>query len=83
MLDNLLERYNTREVRYHVKHLLEILNSIKLKDAYGGRDQMSLSFLSSITMGDILGKDFLTWSFPICFYLTEYHSLTRSKAQPF
>ncbi|VDK32074.1 unnamed protein product [Taenia asiatica] len=50
------ERYTTREVRNHVKHVLEILNSIKLRDAYAGREQMSLSFLSSVTLGDILER---------------------------
>ncbi|KAL5108747.1 hypothetical protein TcWFU_003603 [Taenia crassiceps] len=50
------ERYTTREVRNHVKHVLEILNSIKLRDAYAGKEQMSLSFLSSVTLGDILER---------------------------
>ncbi len=49
------EKYTTREVRNHVKHINVVLNSIKLRDAYSGRDQMSLSFLSAVTMGDILG----------------------------
>lgn len=51
-----LERYTTREVRNHVKHIHDLLNSIKMCDAYVGKEQMSLSFLSSVTMGDILGK---------------------------
>nr|VZH94976.1 unnamed protein product [Spirometra erinaceieuropaei] len=50
------QRYTTREVRNHVKHINELLNSIKVRDAYAGRDQMSLSFLSSVTMGDIFER---------------------------
>uniref|UniRef100_A0A5K3EIG9 Clu domain-containing protein n=2 Tax=Mesocestoides corti TaxID=53468 RepID=A0A5K3EIG9_MESCO len=50
------ERYTTREVRNHVRHVHDILNSIKLRDAYAGREQMSLSFLSSVTLGDILER---------------------------
>ncbi|VEL40829.1 unnamed protein product [Protopolystoma xenopodis] len=50
------ERYNLREAKNHVRHVHSVLHSVDLRDAYLGREQMSLSFVTSITGNDILGK---------------------------
>lgn len=46
-----------REARIHVRHVRDLLKSLDPTDAYNGIDCSSLSFLSAVTQGDILGKD--------------------------
>ena len=44
-----------REARIHVRHVRDLLKSVDPADAYNGVDCNSLSFLNTITAGDILG----------------------------
>ncbi|CAH8559830.1 unnamed protein product [Dicrocoelium dendriticum] len=48
-------RYTVREAKNHVKHVHDLLNSIEPCDAYAGKEQMSLTFVSLIT-GDLERK---------------------------
>ncbi|XP_073438771.1 clustered mitochondria protein homolog [Dendrobates tinctorius] len=47
------EPYTIREARIHIRHFRDLLKSLELTDAYNGIDCSSLSFLSSISEGDI------------------------------
>ncbi|XP_021376922.1 clustered mitochondria protein homolog isoform X2 [Mizuhopecten yessoensis] len=50
------EPYTIREARIHVRHIRDLLKSVDPADAYGGADCASLSFLNTVTCGDILDK---------------------------
>ncbi|XP_055626056.1 clustered mitochondria protein homolog isoform X2 [Toxorhynchites rutilus septentrionalis] len=50
------EPYTMREARIHVRHVRDLLKSMDPADAYNGLDCSSLTFLHSITQGDILEK---------------------------
>ncbi|XP_041348382.1 clustered mitochondria protein homolog isoform X2 [Gigantopelta aegis] len=50
------EPYTVREARIHVRHVRDLLKSVDPADAYNGVDCNSLSFLNTITAGDILEK---------------------------
>lgn len=54
------EPYTMREARIHVRHVRDLLKSLDPADAYNGIECNSLSFLNTITQGDILGSFFLT-----------------------
>lgn len=45
-----------REARIHLRHVRDLLKSIDPSDAYNGLDCCSLSFLNTISQGDILGN---------------------------
>lgn len=49
------EPYTVREARIHVRHIRDLLKSVDPADAYNGVDCNSLSFLNTVTVGDILG----------------------------
>lgn len=51
-----LEPYTVREARIHVRHIRDLLKSVDPADAYNGVDCNSLSFLNTVTVGDILGQ---------------------------
>lgn len=48
------ERYTVREARIHLRHVRDLIRSLDYNDAYNGLDCHSLSFLCSITNGDIM-----------------------------
>ncbi|XP_064613214.1 LOW QUALITY PROTEIN: clustered mitochondria protein homolog [Liolophura sinensis] len=50
------EPYTGREARIHVRHVRDLLKSVDPADAYNGVDCNSLSFLNTVTAGDILEK---------------------------
>uniref|UniRef100_T1PBX9 Clustered mitochondria protein homolog n=1 Tax=Musca domestica TaxID=7370 RepID=T1PBX9_MUSDO len=50
------EPYTMREARIHVRHVRDLLKSMDLADAYNGVECNSLTFLHSITQGDLLEK---------------------------
>ncbi|XP_066148360.1 clustered mitochondria protein homolog isoform X2 [Euwallacea fornicatus] len=50
------EPYTMREARIHVRHVRDLLKSIDPGDAYNGMECNSLSFLSTVTQGDIMEK---------------------------
>ncbi|GIY94979.1 clustered mitochondria protein homolog [Caerostris extrusa] len=50
------EPYTVREARIHVRHIRDLLKSLDPSDAYNGVECSSLSFLNTITQGDILEK---------------------------
>jgi len=50
------EPYTMREARIHVRHVRDLLKSVEPLDAYNGVDCASLSFLNTITSGDIMEK---------------------------
>ncbi|KAL5015908.1 hypothetical protein ScPMuIL_005497 [Solemya velum] len=50
------EPYTVREARIHVRHIRDLLKSVDQTDAYGGIDCNSLSFLNTVTAGDIMEK---------------------------
>ncbi|GJQ77230.1 hypothetical protein Trydic_g14899 [Trypoxylus dichotomus] len=50
------EPYTMREARIHVRHVRDLLKSLDPADAYNGVDCNSLSFLNTVTQGDILEK---------------------------
>lgn len=50
------EPYTMREARIHVRHVRDLLKSMDPADAYNGIDCSSLTFLHSITQGDLLEK---------------------------
>ncbi|KAM8960689.1 clustered mitochondria protein homolog [Pelodytes ibericus] len=47
------EPYTIREARIHIRHFRDLLKSLDLTDAYNGVDCSSLSFMNSISEGDI------------------------------
>ena len=51
-----IEPYTIREARIHVRHVRDLLKSVDCSDAYTGVDCASLSFLNSITSGDVSGN---------------------------
>ncbi|XP_013108715.2 protein clueless [Stomoxys calcitrans] len=50
------EPYTMREARIHVRHVRDLLKSMDLADAYNGVECNSLTFLHTITQGDLLEK---------------------------
>ncbi|XP_018325241.1 clustered mitochondria protein homolog isoform X2 [Agrilus planipennis] len=50
------EPYTMREARIHVRHIRDLLKSLDTADAYNGIECNSLTFLNTITQGDILEK---------------------------
>ncbi|KAG9510082.1 Clustered mitochondria protein-like protein, partial [Fragariocoptes setiger] len=48
------EPYTVREARIHLRHVRDLIKSLDPADAYNGLDCHSLSFLNTITQGDIL-----------------------------
>lgn len=54
------EPYTMREARIHVRHVRDLLKSMDPADAYNGVDCSSLTFLHTITQGE-LGKLKLIW----------------------
>lgn len=50
------EPYTMREARIHVRHVRDLLKSLDPADAYNGIECSSLSFLNTVTQGDILGR---------------------------
>ncbi|KAL7032609.1 hypothetical protein ACKWTF_007360 [Chironomus riparius] len=50
------EPYTMREARIHVRHVRDLLKSMETTDAYNGVDCSSLTFLHTITQGDLLEK---------------------------
>ncbi|XP_058118642.1 clustered mitochondria protein homolog [Anopheles ziemanni] len=50
------EPYTMREARIHVRHVRDLLKSLDPADAYNGVDCSSLTFLNTITAGDIMEK---------------------------
>ncbi|KAJ8919802.1 hypothetical protein NQ315_006331 [Exocentrus adspersus] len=50
------EPYTMREARIHVRHIRDLLKSLDPADAYNGVECNSLSFLNTVTQGDILEK---------------------------
>lgn len=49
------EPYTMREARIHVRHVRDLLKSLDPADAYNGAECNSLSFLNTVSQGDILG----------------------------
>lgn len=47
------EPYTVREARIHLRHVRDLIKSLDYNDAYNGLDCHSLSFLYTITNGDI------------------------------
>lgn len=52
------EPYTVREARIHVRHVRDLLKSLEPLDAYMGTDCASLSYLHTVTQGDILGESY-------------------------
>ncbi|XP_050322817.1 protein clueless [Bactrocera neohumeralis] len=50
------EPYTMREARIHVRHVRDLLKSMDPSDAYSGIECNSLTFLHTITQGDLLEK---------------------------
>ncbi|XP_059147572.1 clustered mitochondria protein homolog isoform X2 [Physella acuta] len=50
------EPYTVREARIHVRHVRDLMKSVDSADAYNGVDCASLSFLNTVTLGDIMDK---------------------------
>lgn len=50
------EPYTMREARIHVRHVRDLLKSMDPSDAYNGIECNSLTFLHTITQGDLLEK---------------------------
>lgn len=48
------EPYTVREARIHLRHVRDLIKSLDHNDAYNGLDCHSLSFLYTITNGDIM-----------------------------
>lgn len=48
------EPYTVREARIHLRHVRDLIKSLDYNDAYNGLDCHSLSFLSTITNGDVM-----------------------------
>uniref|UniRef100_A0A915BII9 Clustered mitochondria protein homolog n=3 Tax=Parascaris univalens TaxID=6257 RepID=A0A915BII9_PARUN len=46
------EPYTTREARIHVRHVREMIRSLDIIDAVNGAEGASLSYLSTMTLGD-------------------------------
>lgn len=50
------EQYTMREARIHVRHVRDLLKCMDPADAYNGIDCYSLTFLHTITQGDLVEK---------------------------
>ncbi|XP_030369459.1 protein clueless [Scaptodrosophila lebanonensis] len=50
------EPYTMREARIHVRHVRDLLKNLDPADAYNGIDCTSLTYLNTITQGDLLDK---------------------------
>ncbi|KAH8259130.1 hypothetical protein KR038_004015 [Drosophila bunnanda] len=50
------EPYTMREARIHVRHVRDLLKNLDPADAYNGIDCNSLTYLNTITQGDLLDK---------------------------
>src|SRR6202012_4089349 len=50
------ENYPCREARIHVKHIRDLLKPSDWADAYAGSDCASLSFLNTVSGGDLSAK---------------------------
>ncbi|KAJ6648615.1 Clustered mitochondria protein like [Pseudolycoriella hygida] len=50
------EQYTMREARIHVRHVRDLLKCMDPADAYNGIDCYSLTFLHTITKGDLVEK---------------------------
>lgn len=50
------EAYTVREARIHVRHVRDLLKSLDPVDAYNGIECNSLSFLTTVAQGDVLGQ---------------------------
>lgn len=50
------EPYTVREARIHLRHVRDLIKSLDYNDAYNGLDCHSLSFLYTITSGDITAE---------------------------
>ncbi|KAK9882067.1 hypothetical protein WA026_018916 [Henosepilachna vigintioctopunctata] len=50
------EPYTMREARIHIRHVRDLLKSLGPADSYNGVECSSLSFLNTVTQGDILEK---------------------------
>ncbi|KAH8297469.1 hypothetical protein KR044_012340 [Drosophila immigrans] len=50
------EPYTMREARIHVRHVRDLLKNLDPADAYNGIDCISLTYLKTITQGDLLDK---------------------------
>ncbi|XP_068144556.1 protein clueless [Drosophila tropicalis] len=48
--------YTMREARIHVRHVRDLLKNLDPTDAYNGIDCTSLTYLNTITQGDLLDK---------------------------
>ncbi|KHN83700.1 Clustered mitochondria -like protein [Toxocara canis] len=46
------EPYTTREARIHIRHVRELIRSLDMTDAVNGAEGASLSYLSTVTLGD-------------------------------
>ena len=62
--------YTMREARIHVRHVRDLLNSMEALDAYNGAECASLSFLNTVTQGDITGRCNFLSSSSILFFLS-------------
>lgn len=54
------EPYTMREARIHVRHVRDLLKSMDPADSYNGVDCSSLTFLHTITQGEITTADEVT-----------------------
>lgn len=50
------EPYTMRQARIHVRHVRDLLKNLDPADAYNGIDCTSLTYLNTITQGDLLDK---------------------------
>lgn len=50
------EPYTVREAKLHLRHVRDLIKSLDYNDAYNGLDCHSLSFLYTITNGDIMAE---------------------------
>ncbi|XP_017838364.1 protein clueless isoform X2 [Drosophila busckii] len=50
------EPYTMREARIHVRHVRDLLKNLDPADAYNGIDCTSLTYLNTVTQGDLLDK---------------------------
>ncbi|XP_034652974.1 protein clueless isoform X1 [Drosophila subobscura] len=50
------EPYTMREARIHVRHVRDLLKNLDPADAYNGIECTSLTYLNTITQGDLLDK---------------------------
>jgi len=50
------EPYTVREARIHLRHVRDLIKSLEYNDAYNGLDCHSLSFLYTVTNGDIMAE---------------------------